>query len=391
MASTLAELREMVSPELIAAIARQTHESDLAVTKATNAAIPAFVATIANRSDEPGFMNEFVNLATSAVTGPGPIATATRLASSPSAIDTTTPSRGGLATLFGRNLVAVTSGLAHYAGIRESTASSMLMTFAPIVLGYFGRSIRRHNLSATTLAERLRAERPHIESALPVGFHMPWVHKRYKRARTFLDETTRHAAARHEGWTLPIAALVAAVCLVGLAWWGIESFRIRGRVAVSNTAQGAVGTAGTLPSRTFPEPSRFPFRSGSAEDRLSNYLASSGSAPMKIDLDRIAFGTRSATLTPSSQAQIDNIAAILREHPNATINVGAHTDDMGNEKSNLALSQARAETVAHALTNAGVNADRVHAEGYGSQKPVADNSTARGRAQNRRVTLEVSR
>src|SRR5689334_17774624 len=127
MASMLAELREMVSPELIAAIARQGHESDVAVTKATNAALPAFAATIANRSDEPGFMNEFVSLATGAVADPDPIATATRLASSPSAIDATTP--GMLATPFGNNLVGITNSPARYAGIRESTASVMLQAF----------------------------------------------------------------------------------------------------------------------------------------------------------------------------------------------------------------------------------------------------------------------
>jgi len=111
---------------------------------------------------------------------------------------------------------------------------------------------------------------------------------------------------------------------------------------------------------------------------------------MKVDLDRIGFGMGSATLTPPSQAQIDDIAAILREYPNATVTVAGHTDDLGNEQTNLGLSFARAETVAKALINAGVTADRVHAEGYGSQKPMADNSTALGRAQNRRVTLEVS-
>src|SRR5262245_34000707 len=106
MASMLAELREMVSPELITAIAHQTHETDVAVTTAANAAIPAFAATIADRSDEPGFMNELVNLATGAVTDSDPIATAMRFASSPSAIDTTTRTGGSLAALFGKNLVA---------------------------------------------------------------------------------------------------------------------------------------------------------------------------------------------------------------------------------------------------------------------------------------------
>ncbi|HEU5256226.1 MAG TPA: OmpA family protein [Vicinamibacterales bacterium] len=385
MASMLAELREMVSPELIAAITRQTHESDVAVTKASHAVIPVFAATIANRSDEPGFMNEFVNLATS-VADSDPVATAMRLASSPSAIDMTTP--GWLATMFGNNLVSVTNSLTRYAGIRASTASSMLMAFAPIVLGYFGGLIRRHNLSATALGERMRAERPHIESAVPAGFEMPGIHQPYQATRELVDETTPDPAARHETWTLPIAALVAALCLMGVVWWEMASSKYS--VPVSDTTPVATGTTGTLLSRPFPEQSRFAFPSGSAEDRLSKYLASTGSGSMKVDLDRIGFGMGSATLTPPSQTQIDDIATILREYPNATVTVAGYTDDLGNEQANLALSLARAETVAKALINAGVNADRVHADGYGSQKPVADNSTARGRARNRRVTLEVS-
>jgi len=290
--------------------------------------------------------------------------------------------------MFGKNLVSVTNSLSRYAGIRASTASSMLVTFAPIVLGYFGRLIRRHNLSATALAERVRAERPDIESAVPADFEMPWIHQPHKTTRELVDETTRHPASRHEGWALPMASLVAALCLGGLVWWGIASSK--NSEPVRDTAPIATGTTGTLLSRPFPERSPFAFRSGSAEDRLSKYLASTGSGSMKVDLDRIGFDIGSATLTPPSQAQIDNIAAILREYPNATVTVAGHTDNLGNEQTNLALSRARAETVANALINAGVNADRVHAKGYGGQKPVADNSTARGRAQNRRVTLEVS-
>ena len=73
-------------------------------------------------------MNDFVNLATGAGADSDVIATAMRLASSPSAIDTTTP--GWLATMFGKNLVSVTNSLTRYAGIRASTASSMLMLWA---------------------------------------------------------------------------------------------------------------------------------------------------------------------------------------------------------------------------------------------------------------------
>lgn len=112
---------------------------------------------------------------------------------------------------------------------------------------------------------------------------------------------------------------------------------------------------------------------------------------MKVNLDRVGFERGSSTLTPQSRRQVENLAAILRAYPRATVVVAGHTDNIGSEADNLALSRARAKSVARALTNAGVAADRVRAEGYGSQQPVADNSTEDGRSQNRRVTLDVSR
>jgi len=127
------------------------------------------------------------------------------------------------------------------------------------------------------------------------------------------------------------------------------------------------------------------------EDRLSKYLASSGSGSTNIDLDRVEFVSGSARLTPQSQAQIDKFAVILRSYPNSTIVVAGHTDNRGNAAANDALSRARAEAVAKVLTDDGVKADHIRAEGYGSRNPVADNSTASGRQQNRRVTLVVTR
>jgi outer membrane protein OmpA-like peptidoglycan-associated protein len=70
--------------------------------------------------------------------------------------------------------------------------------------------------------------------------------------------------------------------------------------------------------------------------------------------------------------------------------VSGHTDNVGNEQANRNLSTARAKAVANSLTADGVESDRVSAEGYGSLKPVASNSTEAGRAQNRRVTLDVA-
>ena len=397
MASMMAELQKLVTPELLSEVTRQTHESDVAMSKACDAAIPAFAATIANRSDDRGFINQLVNLATGAVDR-DPIGTAKRLASSPADTDMHTAAAGWLSTLLGPSLSPMTNSLARYAGIRESSVASLLMTCAPLVLGYFGRLIRSHNLSATDVAERLRAERPHFESAMPAGFEMPgMVRKPYETTRAAMDETVSwRERAKRESWSFPVAALLAALGIGGLLWWGIESSRHRDvpRVAVERSTPGAVGTRGAVtppPSRAVPSPPSFTFPAGSMEDRLSKYLASSTSGSMSIDLDRVEFLSGSARLTPRSRAEIEKLGVILRSYPKATVVVAGHTDSRGREAANLALSRARAEAVAKTLKDAGVGEDRIRAEGYGSKKPIADNSTRAGRQQNRRVTLDVSR
>jgi OmpA-OmpF porin, OOP family len=393
MASILAELRKLVSPELISEVSRQTHEPDGAVAKAYDAAIPAFAASIANRSDDHGFMHRLVDLATTAAADPDPIQSAMRLASSP-ALDTSSVMNGWLTSLFGQNLSGVANSLGRYAGIRQSSASSLLLTCAPIVLGYLGRLIRTHNLSATELAERMRLERPQIASALPAGFEMPgMVRAPYETTRAVVDET--RPRERHERWSVPLAALLAALGIAGLFWWVRPStHQERARTKVEQTTPNAVGTRGTFnqpQTRALHEPPNFAFPVGSSEDRLANYLSSSGTGSMGISLDRVAFESGSARLTPDSERQVKNIATVLRTYPKSTVVVAGHTDNIGSDPANVALSRARAETIASELRSAGVAADRIRVEAYGSQKPMADNATEQGRAQNRRVTLDVTR
>lgn len=75
--------------------------------------------------------------------------------------------------------------------------------------------------------------------------------------------------------------------------------------------------------------------------------------------------------------------------PGARITIAGHTDDRGRPEVNLLLSQQRAEAVAARLIAAGVADARITAVGYGADRPVADNATAEGRAQNRRIEFVV--
>jgi OmpA-OmpF porin, OOP family len=375
-------LRELVSPTMISRLAQQTGESESDVSRGFSAAIPTIASAIANRSDDHGFLKDLAALATRTAAAPDPLAAMSGLVSSTSAIDTSTPMGGWLSSLFGRNLSAVTDSIARYAGLRGSSAASIISMCAPLVLGYIGRMMRSDNLTVSDLGDRLRAERAQLASAVPVGFEMP----AFLRA----PETTSQAAA---DWTVPALALLSLLCLGGLIWWASPKPMQQARVEVVAPEAKPVGTAGSVVdklSRSLPGNVIISIPAGSAEDRLSMYLSTAVSGATAMDFDRISFETGSAKLTAESADQLHNIATILRAYPKATVMVSGHTDNVGNEQANRNLSTARAKAVANSLTSDGVESDRVSAEGYGSLKPVASNSTEAGRAQNRRVTLDVA-
>lgn len=103
----------------------------------------------------------------------------------------------------------------------------------------------------------------------------------------------------------------------------------------------------------------------------------------------IKFQTSSAVISASSQPLLQRLAKMAQECPQ-NLNVEGHTDSRGSEEMNLALSRARAESVVNALSNLGVDASRLNPIGYGPSRPVADNGTVAGRAQNRRIEIKVA-
>ncbi len=110
-----------------------------------------------------------------------------------------------------------------------------------------------------------------------------------------------------------------------------------------------------------------------------------------FDFDRLLFETGSATLEPQSQEQLKNIAEILKAYPAVNVKLGGYTDNTGNAASNLKLSQDRANSVRVELEKMGIGKDRLEAEGYGQEHPVASNDTEEGRAQNRRISIRVTK
>ena len=108
---------------------------------------------------------------------------------------------------------------------------------------------------------------------------------------------------------------------------------------------------------------------------------------VKVTFDSgILFATNSSTLTTASQNTIKQIAEVLKNNSDVDVAIFGHTDSTGTDAINNPLSEKRAQAVEKSLKNLGVtNIKRV--EGQGSKNPVADNSTAEGKKQNRRVEV----
>lgn len=102
-----------------------------------------------------------------------------------------------------------------------------------------------------------------------------------------------------------------------------------------------------------------------------------------------SFDVNSATLKAESAAKLDNLVAFLNEYPQANVEVVGYTDTSGAAAYNQKMSEKRAESVANALVEKGIDASRIQARGEGENNPIASNDTLEGRQQNRRVEVIV--
>ncbi|QOP46599.1 OmpA family protein [Sulfurimonas paralvinellae] len=116
----------------------------------------------------------------------------------------------------------------------------------------------------------------------------------------------------------------------------------------------------------------------------------SDGCPATVALN-INFENNSAAIKADSNARLDKYADFLKKHTNYSAKIVGYTDSRGSESYNKKLSQRRATAVMRALVARGVNPEQLSAVGMGEANPVADNSTAEGRAQNRRIEAELTR
>ena len=125
--------------------------------------------------------------------------------------------------------------------------------------------------------------------------------------------------------------------------------------------------------------------------QLNSVLATSETARgLIVNMSDVLFDTGKYTLKPGTQISLAKVAGILTAYPGLKVQVEGYTDIVGSDELNQKLSENRANGVMSFLVAQGVNQSNITAAGYGKSNPVADNGTAQGRAQNRRVNMVVS-
>ena len=372
-------LKALITPDVASKASSVFGESEAAVTKGLGAVLPMVLGGLANKATDRSFMSKLFDLVKEPAADGGILGTVSNLIGSGGS---SSPVMGLgsrlMSMLFGGNTSTVSNALSSFAGVKSSTASSLLNLAAPLVLSFLGRTVRKEGLDSTGLTNMLLGQRSSILGLLPNSLSSVLD---VGRETTEAAYRTVEPAARKASpwrWLLPVF-----IGLLGL--WGLFSlFGRRERTASVVT---------DYISRALPGGVQLRYLRTGIEGKLMAFIEDAGQSVDNatwFDFDRLLFETDSAILKPESRDQLRNIAEIMKAYPNVAVRIGGYTDSSGDAAANLRLSQDRANSVRQELMGLGIAGERLTAEGYGQEQPVADNATEAGRAQNRRVALRVT-
>ena len=375
-------------------------ESESGISKAVSAGIPSMLSGIMSSSTSDGGAN-LLNLSTQAANS-GILNNLSGAFSSNDQSNLLNSGNNLLSGLFGNKTGGLTNVISNFAGIRSSSAKSILAVIAPIVLSFIGRQASNNNLSASGILNWLTGQRSQITNALPAGLNLSGVFdSSVHKVTDTVYENTYPAKKASNSWLLPVLLLLAAIIVI---WLFARSCN---KNTTSVSSGDVTTTVAPVPDvSTTTEPVRELLKvslpggiiidayKGGIEDRLVAFLNDPNSKAGKdvwFDFDNLNFETGSARITAESQVQVNNISAILKAYPNAKIKIGGYTDVTGDATANMKLSQERADAVLAAIKATGSNAAQLQgAEGYGSQfaKAAADAPDSEKR-KDRRIAIGV--
>lgn len=369
-------------------------ESPAKTRRALETAVPAIVTGLAGEAKDPAgarsLLRTIEDLGFAA-----PEATVSERLGSASGEDLVSMGKGFLSRVFGGRMTGVAEAAAGATGVSHGAMTSLFGLAAPLVLGALGHAAHGRRLDAAGLAGLLGEEQHAAKGALPASViaalpaglaarpevveARPQVERRVE-ARPDVERTDRlpptpHPLARF--W--PLAFIIPLAIIIPLALHRQPTRTAPARFGAGVTPENA-------PTVVAPQPG------GPIGEQMAQFLSSPEAGPsQRFTFEDLNFEQATANLVPRARATLDDVAAVLRAHPAATVVVEGHTDATGAPADNQRLSVARAEAVKNALVARGVAPDRISTEGYGQDRPIASNDTPDGQARNRRTELVVNR
>lgn len=300
-----------------------------------------------------------------------------------------------LRSLFGDKVSAIIGMLSSFAGIKESSANTLLQTAAPATLGTVGQYAAQNNLSPNSFISLLESQKDKILGAIPGGLSIagiPGLTGLGKKIGITGDTATtsagavniQPAATSSNRWVWSLLLILVAIILLWYLMRGcggnksgtppttdsVTTSQLADSATIGVTEGGPVITRESI-KVTLPDGTVLDAYKGGIEDQLVTFLKDDSRKPGKdvwFDFDNLNFKTGSAELTEESMKQVGNIAAIMKAFPKAKIKIGGYTDRTGDSTANLRLSKERAESVVTSLKkNNTSSAQLLGAEGYGSQ------------------------
>ncbi len=399
MSTLIDSVKSYLTAELIGKVAGTLGESENGISKASSGLVASILGGLLSKSGDSGIMNTIFSLlkdgkTTSVLGDLGALIGQGNLAHN----DPKDVAGKFIGTLFGSKVPDLINGVASYAGIKNTSASSLLGMIGPLVMGVLGKKIASGGLNLSALTGLLSSEKSSITSLIPAGLGSAL------GVSSLMGQGQNHSYTKEQSsdrpaWLWPLLLGLAAL-LTFMVWKGCKKtdmpeVPVVNLDSVAQRAEDVVDDAASVVTG-YVHKLRSGFEIKGNADGIENLLIGFVDSDKAIDkttwfnFDRLTFKTGSDELDMErSKDQLNNIYEILKEFPTLKLKIGGYTDNTGKEDENMKLSQRRAEAVVSALTGMGIDKTRLEPEGYGSQHPVASNDTEEGRAQNRRIAVRV--
>lgn len=374
----LETIKSYLTPELIGQAAQLLGENENGVAKALGGMAPTILAGVLNKSgDAQGMAQVFDMLGDERNAGfldqLGSLIGGGNLAHN----DPKDLSGQLMGALFGSKVQTILNTISAFAGIKSNSTSSLLGLAGPLVMGILQKKISGEGLNISGLLNLLNGEKSSILGALPSGL----VDVIGLKGGVTIPSTEEPATGYR--WVWPLFLLIALG--MGIIYY----------MKTCTTRPAEIPSAATIQVDTVPAApaaTELTFPAGTEEADMLAFIRDANAQLDKnkwFNFPEIMFDVNKATLKPESELKLNAVLSMLKEFPALQLKIGGYTDSDGNDKANLKLSDERAKACLQWLVEKGVAAERLTAEGYGEQHPVAPNDSPENKAKNRRISFSV--